>query len=107
MLKNDILRNFSQNYLGVLRGAFEGLGCQKRHPDTLLAKAMHLRQKHQLACKLFLICCRQNFQNQSIIVLANRVSWHLLDILSETLKNSPLRPSIFYEEIPKVSISNI
>ena len=33
----NILRNYFQNYLGVLRGDFEGLGFQ-RHPDTLLAK---------------------------------------------------------------------
>ena len=40
MLKNDILRNFSQKNFGVLRGAFEGFGCPKRHPDALLAKTM-------------------------------------------------------------------
>ena len=26
--------------MGVLRGAFEGFGCPKRHPDALLAKTM-------------------------------------------------------------------
>ena len=36
----DILRNSSQNILGVLRGAFKGFGCPKRHPDALLAKTM-------------------------------------------------------------------
>ena len=35
----NILRNSSQN-LGVLRGAFQGFGCPKRHPDALLAKTM-------------------------------------------------------------------
>ena len=33
MLMIDILRNSSQNNLGVLRGAFYGFGCPKRHPD--------------------------------------------------------------------------
>ena len=36
----DTLRNSSQIVLGVLRGAFQGYGCPKRHPDTLLAKTM-------------------------------------------------------------------
>ena len=40
MLKNDIIRNSSQKFLGVLRGAFEGFGCPKRHPDALLAKTL-------------------------------------------------------------------
>ena len=40
MLEIDILRNSSQIFLGVLRVAFLGLGCPKRHPDTLLAKTM-------------------------------------------------------------------
>ena len=40
MLEIDILRNSSQKVLVVLRGAFEGFGCPKRHPDTLLAKTM-------------------------------------------------------------------
>ena len=34
------LRNHSQQFLGVLRGAFKGFGCPKRHPDALLAKTM-------------------------------------------------------------------
>ena len=42
MLEIDILRNSSQNFLGILRGAFLGFGCPKRHPDTLLAKTMLL-----------------------------------------------------------------
>ena len=40
MLLIDILRNSSQNILGVLRGAFSESGCPKRHPDALLAKCM-------------------------------------------------------------------
>ena len=40
MLEIDISRNSSQKSLGVLRGAFEGFGCPKRHPDALLAKTM-------------------------------------------------------------------
>ena len=40
MLEIDILRNSSQNYLGVLRGVFQGFGCPKRHPDALLAMTM-------------------------------------------------------------------
>ena len=40
MLEIEILRNSSQKYLGVLRGAFEGFGCPKRHPEALLAKTM-------------------------------------------------------------------
>ena len=40
MFEIDILRNFSQKDLGVLRGAFYGFGCPKRHPDALLAKTM-------------------------------------------------------------------
>ena len=40
MVEIDILRNSSQKFLGVLRGAFKGFGCPKRHPDTLLAKTM-------------------------------------------------------------------
>ena len=40
MLEIDILRNSSQKFLGVLRGAFSVFGCPKRHPDTLLAKTM-------------------------------------------------------------------
>ena len=42
MLEIDILGNSSQNYLGVLRGAFYGFGCPKRHTDALLAKTMFL-----------------------------------------------------------------
>ena len=38
MLEIDVLRNSSQKVLGVLRGAFLGFGCPKRHPDALLAK---------------------------------------------------------------------
>ena len=40
ILEFDILRNSSQSFLGVLRGAFLGFGCPKRHPDALLAKTM-------------------------------------------------------------------
>ena len=40
MLEIDILRNSSPRKVGVLRGAFEGFGCAKRHPDALLAKTM-------------------------------------------------------------------
>ena len=40
MLETDIFKKSSQNTLGVLRGAFQGFGCPKRHPDTLLAKTM-------------------------------------------------------------------
>ena len=40
MLLIDILRNFSQNNLGVLRGSFLGFMCPKMHPDALLAKTM-------------------------------------------------------------------
>ena len=42
MLDINILRNSSQNFLGVPRGAFGGFGCPKRHPDVLLAKTMIL-----------------------------------------------------------------
>ena len=40
MLEIDILRNSSPKKWNFLRGAFEGFGCPKRDPDTLLAKAM-------------------------------------------------------------------
>ena len=40
MLEIDILRNSSPKKVGVLKGAFEGFGCPKRHPDALLAKTM-------------------------------------------------------------------
>ena len=40
MLEIEISRNSVQKYLGVLRGAFEGFGCPKRHTDGLLAKTM-------------------------------------------------------------------
>ena len=40
MLEIDILRNSSPKEVGVLRGAFDGFGCPKRHPDALLAKTM-------------------------------------------------------------------
>ena len=40
MLEMDILRNSSPKILGVLRGAFKGFGCPKRHADALLAKTM-------------------------------------------------------------------
>ena len=40
LLQIDILRNSSQKILGVLRVAFLGFGCPKRHPDALLAKTM-------------------------------------------------------------------
>ena len=39
-LEIEILRNYTQNILGVLRGSFQGFGCPKRHPDALLAKTM-------------------------------------------------------------------
>ena len=42
MLEIDILRNSSPKKVGVLGGTFEGFGCPKRHPDTLLAKTMPL-----------------------------------------------------------------
>ena len=35
-----ILRNSTPINLGVLRGSFQGFGCQNRHPDALLAKTM-------------------------------------------------------------------
>ena len=37
MFEIDVLRNSSHNFLGVLRGAFQGLGVQK---EALLAKTM-------------------------------------------------------------------
>ena len=40
MLEIDILRNSSPKKVGVLRDAFGWFGCQKRHPDALLAKTM-------------------------------------------------------------------
>ena len=40
MLEIDISRNSSPRKVGVLRGAFQGFGCAKRHPDALLAKTM-------------------------------------------------------------------
>ena len=40
MFEIDILGNSSQTSLGVLRVAFLGFGCPKRHPDALLAKTM-------------------------------------------------------------------
>ena len=40
MLEIDIFSSSSQKNLGVLRGAFKGFGCPKRHPDALLAKTM-------------------------------------------------------------------
>ena len=40
MLEIDIFRNSSQKNWGVLRGAYQGFGCPKRHPDALLAKTM-------------------------------------------------------------------
>ena len=43
MVEIDILRNSFQKDLGVLRGAFLGFGCLKRHPDTLLAKTIAAR----------------------------------------------------------------
>ena len=39
-LEIEIFRNSTQNNLGVLRGSFKGFGCQKKHPDALLAKTM-------------------------------------------------------------------
>ena len=42
MLEIDILRNSSQFFWGILRGALEVFGCPKRHPDALLAKTMPL-----------------------------------------------------------------
>ena len=42
MLEIDILRNSSQTFLGVLRGAFQGFGCPKRHQDALPAKTMEV-----------------------------------------------------------------
>ena len=40
MLEIDIYKKSSQNKLGVLRSAFSGFVCPKRHPDALLAKTM-------------------------------------------------------------------
>ena len=40
MVEIDILRNSSEFILAVLKGAFKGFGCPKRHPDALLAKTM-------------------------------------------------------------------
>ena len=52
-LEIDILRNSSQKIVGVLRGAFSGFGCPKRHTDALLAKTVlhiyrdwHLQNVH-------------------------------------------------------------
>ena len=42
MLEIDILRNSSQKYLGVQKGAFEWFVCPKRHPDALLAKTLEV-----------------------------------------------------------------
>ena len=39
-LEIEIFRNSTLKNLGVLRGAFQGFGCPKRHPDALLAKTM-------------------------------------------------------------------
>ena len=39
-LEIEIFRNSTLKKLGVLRGSFQGFGCPKRHPDTLLAKTM-------------------------------------------------------------------
>ena len=51
MLEIDILRNASQIFLGGLRGAFEGFGGPKRHPDTLLAKPMVLCTTEHLSVR--------------------------------------------------------
>ena len=40
MLEIDIFRNSPPKNLGVLRSAFQGFGCPKRHLDALLAKTM-------------------------------------------------------------------
>ena len=66
MLEIDILRNSSQKNLGVLRGAFSGFGCAKRHPDALLAKTMgptrQVDAKLDLDGQKFHDCCfRQAF----------------------------------------------
>ena len=42
VLETDILRYSSLKILGVLRGAFLGFGCPKRHPDALLAKTLSI-----------------------------------------------------------------
>ena len=39
-LEIEIFRNSTQKNVGVLRCSFQGFGYPKRHPDTLLAKAM-------------------------------------------------------------------
>ena len=41
-LEIEIFGNSTLKNLGVLRGTFQGFGCQKRHPDALLAKTMFL-----------------------------------------------------------------
>ena len=50
MLEIDILRNSSQHFLGILRGAILGFGCPKRHPDALLAKTMSAPIPAQRLC---------------------------------------------------------
>ena len=53
MLEIDMLRNSSQNLLGVLRGVFQGIGCPKRHPDALLAKTMLPGQRQKPSIVVF------------------------------------------------------
>ena len=41
--------------LGVLRGSCQGFGCQKRHPDALLAKTMRSKKSkitHLFSCRV-------------------------------------------------------
>ena len=65
MLEIDILRNSSPRKMGVLRGAFEGFGCPKRHPDALLAKTMaHVVTNWSLATYSFSFHLRLNCETQ-------------------------------------------
>ena len=68
MFEIDILENSSQNFLGVLRGAFLGFGCPKRHPDALLAKTMFLYIFCScMLCILLSIILRQCMMNKRIL----------------------------------------
>ena len=63
-----ILRNSSQKDLGVLRGAFRGFGCPKRHPGALLAKTMNKNVPKMFTgllgpVKLFFYWAEANFGN--------------------------------------------
>ena len=56
MLEIDILRNSTQTILGVLRVAFYGFGCPKRHPDALLAKTMDYYRVYLISSMYFVPC---------------------------------------------------